>query len=74
MKRFALNKIKIAKLVRIQEIKGGKATPNSASADLQVCVTDDDCITENGMSCAEMVCTNTSIDGQVVTDPVPPLP
>ncbi|MBC8754141.1 hypothetical protein H2O64_05625 [Kordia sp. YSTF-M3] len=70
MKRFALNKIKIAKLVRIQEIKGGKATPNSASADLQACVTDE-CVTENGMSCAEMVCTNTSIDGQDVTDPAP---
>jgi hypothetical protein len=73
MKRFALNKIKIARLMEIQEIKGGKATPNATSADLQACITDD-CVTENGISCVEMLCTNTSIDGHDPTNPAPPLP
>jgi len=62
MKRFVLNKIKIAKLA---ELKGKGPVPDENSVYVQECLSSI-CNSSSGI----MPCTNTSIEGCEVTDPV----
>jgi hypothetical protein len=72
MKRFALNKIKIAKLVNLQTIKGGVDTPsgNSIYPDQCTDITSDDCITDDCATGGTMPCTNTATNGELTSNPV----
>ncbi len=71
MKRFALNKIKIAKLANLKTIKGGLEAPIRGSLLITECVDEtNDCTADGCMSIGAAPCTNTSIDGQLTTDPV----
>ncbi|WP_298509706.1 hypothetical protein [uncultured Kordia sp.] len=71
MKRFALNKIKIARLENLQKIQGkGLDAPNGTTANLDECISIT-CEPSNlQMSCIVGVCTNTSIDTHDITDPI----
>ncbi|WP_298417597.1 hypothetical protein [uncultured Kordia sp.] len=72
MKRFALNKIKIAQLINAQTIKGKGVDPSGTTVDLQECASDP--CPSNLQSCTSgvMPCTNTSIDGHDATNPSVP--
>lgn len=71
MKRFALNKIKIAKLANLKTIKGGLEAPIRDSLLITECADEtNDCTADGCMSIGATPCTNTSIDGQLTTDPV----
>lgn len=70
MKRFALNKIKIAKLANLKIIKGGLEAPVGNSILITECSDEtNDCTADGCMSMGATPCTNTSIDGQLTTDP-----
>ncbi len=71
MKRFALNKISIAKLANLQTIRGGVDTPNGTSAIIAECCdpTIVDCITNACATGGEMPCTLTSSASELTSDP-----
>ena len=74
MKRFALNKISIAKLANPQTIKGGVDTPIGTSALIGECLdpTNDGCVTDGCPTGGTMPCTSISIDGELTSNPVGP--
>lgn len=63
MKRFALNKIKIAKLVKVQEIKGRGVDTREITFSIDLQAT---CTNSNILSCV----TNITLEGNDVTDPL----
>lgn len=71
MKRFALNKISIAKLADLQMIKGGLDTPQGNSLRPNQCTdpTTVDC-TGDCPSIGSAPCTHTSLNGDLTTDPI----
>ncbi len=72
MKRFALNKISIAKLANLQTIKGGLDTPPENSIRPNECTnpTAIDCTSIDCTSAGAAPCTLTSIQGDLTTDPI----
>ncbi|WP_430411146.1 hypothetical protein [Kordia sp.] len=72
MKRFALNKISIAKLANLQTIRGGLATPNRTSVAILECAqpTATDCVTDDCATGGTMPCTLTSSASELTSDPV----
>lgn len=67
MKRFALNKISIAKLANLQTIKGGLDTPPENS------IRPNECTNPTAIDCTSAgaaPCTLTSIQGDLTTDPI----
>ena len=69
MKRFTLNKIKIAALENLHVIRGRGTDKNPTSADLLECISDT-CEPSNLQSCLVGLCTNTNGGGHEVTDPI----
>ena len=74
MKRFVLNKVKVARLINLQTIRGGVDTPAGTSILVGEC-TDTvtvDCITDDCTFSGTAPCTLTSIQGELTTNPVGP--